>query len=76
LQRNFGKEISPLRYSSTKNLVTRLSDPILDKEIPMDDPKQIPILTEIAKNVDLSQTILWIQTHLYSDKYLESQKTK
>jgi len=50
-------------------------DPVLDKEIPMDDPKQIPILTEIAKNVDLSQTILWIQTHLYSDKYSESQKT-
>jgi len=44
-------------------------DPLLDKEIPMDDPLQIPILTEIAKAVDLSDTIIWIQSNLYSDKY-------
>eukprot|EP01114_Cavostelium_apophysatum_P019533 TRINITY_DN6322_c0_g1_i1.p1 TRINITY_DN6322_c0_g1~~TRINITY_DN6322_c0_g1_i1.p1 ORF type:complete len:652 (-),score=98.30 TRINITY_DN6322_c0_g1_i1:24-1979(-) len=48
-------------------------DPTFDKEISMDDPMQIPILTELAKNVDLSDTILWIQTHLYSEKYSEEE---
>jgi hypothetical protein len=42
-------------------------DPVFSEEIPMDDPQQIPLLTEIAKNIDLTATMAWIQKWFYPD---------
>jgi hypothetical protein len=42
-------------------------DPLLEKEIPMDDPLQIPKLTEIAKQQDLTETLEWIRKNFYEE---------
>jgi len=42
-------------------------DPLLEKEIAMDDPLMIPYLTEVAKKVDLTETLQWIEEHLYRE---------
>jgi hypothetical protein len=47
-------------------------DPVLQEEIPMDDPAQIPVLTEIAKKQDLSGVEQWIQKQIFPE--LESVK--
>lgn len=40
-------------------------DPTLPSEIPMDNPMLIPEMTELAKQVDLTETYRWIEAHLY-----------
>jgi hypothetical protein len=42
----------------------RLS-PLLEREIQMDDPMQIPVLTKTAYAQDLTTAIRWIRKHLY-----------
>jgi len=41
-------------------------NPILDKDIGMDDPAQIPILTKVASNCDITNTISFIHKHIYN----------
>jgi hypothetical protein len=40
-------------------------DPVLPQEMPMDNPLIIPELTELGKNVDLTQLFGWIEKHVY-----------
>ena len=40
-------------------------DPTLQAEIPMDNPMLIPEMTELAKQVDLTETYQWIEAHFY-----------
>jgi hypothetical protein len=37
------------------------TEPIFETEISMDDPQQVPLLTEIAKKMDLREAEEWIE---------------
>ena len=42
-------------------------NPLLEKELPMDDPGAVPVLTKTAYSVDLTRTLTWIRKTFYSD---------
>lgn len=43
-------------------------NPLLPSEISMDDPKQIPLLLEVARTVDLTHLCRFIRTKIYRDQ--------
>lgn len=43
-------------------------NPQLEKELPMDDPGAVPVLTKTAYSVDLTKTFAWIRKHYYTDE--------
>lgn len=43
-------------------------NPHLEKELPMDDPGAVPVLTKTAYSVDLTKTFAWIRRNLYADE--------
>eukprot|EP01103_Thecamoeba_quadrilineata_P000224 TRINITY_DN10183_c0_g1_i1.p1 TRINITY_DN10183_c0_g1~~TRINITY_DN10183_c0_g1_i1.p1 ORF type:complete len:707 (-),score=130.49 TRINITY_DN10183_c0_g1_i1:2-2122(-) len=40
-------------------------NPLLPTDIPMDDPNQVGLLTQIAKQLDLTQAVEWIKRNFY-----------
>jgi hypothetical protein len=49
-------------------------DPILPRDIPLDDPTALTLLKDIANKVDLMPTIKWIQTHWKCDLQSPSEE--
>eukprot|EP01132_Coremiostelium_polycephalum_P006059 gene6059-7547_t len=42
-------------------------DPLLTQNIDLDQPKFIPLLEQIANNIDLTKTLLWIQENWFNN---------
>jgi len=42
-------------------------NPLLEREISLDDPTEIPALVETAKNLDLAPIVAFIRKHFYAE---------
>ncbi|GAM21422.1 hypothetical protein SAMD00019534_045970 [Acytostelium subglobosum LB1] len=51
-------------------------DPLLPRAIDLDQPKYIPMLESVANNVDLTDTVSWIEKFWFNAKPVEDQLDK
>jgi hypothetical protein len=42
---------------------------VLDRDIEMDDPMQIPLLTKAAYSFDLGPTVRWLRERLFAQSH-------
>ncbi|EFA78276.1 acyl-CoA dehydrogenase [Heterostelium album PN500] len=70
-----GVEISDYQCAQLLGSQYHRVDPLLPKVIDLDQPKYIPMLEEVANNVDLASTIEWIGKFWFNKKEILSVKT-